>query len=358
MRVAIGVGGVAHERLRSFEDLIQFAVEAEKLGVDVAWSAEAWGYDAVSPLAYLAARTERMQLGTGVMQISARVPAMTAMTALTLDALTRGRFLLGLGASGPQVVEGLHGTAFQGPLTRLRETIDIVRQALRGERIAYRGRYHELPRPGGEGKSLRLAFEPRPALPVYLASITPRGLELTGELADGWLGTSFLPERADAHVAFLEQGARRAGRRLADLDLQVGGPVQLGEDVEAMVEARRPGLAFSLGAMGSARTNFYNEAYRRAGFEDACIDVQRLWLDGRRDEAAARVPEELVLGTSLLGTEAMVRERIRAYRDAGVTTLRVEAQAASATERLDTLGRVVAWVRDETAGSAGRRAPP
>lgn len=348
MRVAIGISGAASARLGEFEGLIQFAVEAEKLGVDDAWSAEAWSFDAVSPLAYLAARTERLRLGTGVMQISARVPVMTAMTALTLDALSQGRFLLGLGASGPQVVEGLHGSAFRAPLTRLRETIEIVRMALRGERIEYHGEYHELPRPGGEGKALRLALEPRPDLPIYLASITPRGLELTGELADGWLGTSFLPEQAAAHFGYLEKGAKRADRQLSDLDLQVGGPVCIGEDLEAMIDARRPGLAFALGAMGSARTNFYNDAYRRAGFEDVCIEVQRLWLEGRRDQAAARVPDALVLGTSLLGSEAMIRERIRAYRDAGVTTLRLEPQGASATERLDTLGCVVEWVREES----------
>jgi len=347
MRVAIGISGATSARFGDFEELLQFAVEAEKLGVDVAWSAEAWSFDAVSPLAYLAARTERLWLGTGVMQISARVPAMTAMSALTLDALSRGRFLLGLGASGPQVVEGLHGSAFSAPLARLRETIEIVRLALRGERIEYHGNHHELPRPGGEGKALRLAFAPRPDLPIYLASITPRGLELAGELADGWLGTSFLPEQAAAHFAFLERGAKRAGRRLSDLDLQVGGPVCIGTDVETMIEARRPALAFTLGAMGSARTNFYNDAYRRAGFEDACIEVQRLWLEGRRDEAAARVPDEMVTRTSLFGTEAMIRERIRAYRDAGVTTLRLEPEGASMTDRLDTLGRAVEWVKDE-----------
>ncbi len=348
MRVAIGIGGAAAGRRGEFEELIDFAVEAEKLGVDIAWSAEAWGYDAVAPLAYLAARTTHLKLGTGVMQISARVPVMTAMTALTLDALSRGRFLLGLGASGPQVVEGLHGQPFTGPITRLRETIEIVRLGLRGQRIEYRGTYHELPRPGGEGKALRLALAPCPELPIYLATLGPAGLELTGELAQGWLGTSFLPEHADVHFDHLERGAHRAGRTLADLDLCVGGPAEIGDDVERMIEARRPALAFTLGAMGSARTNFYNAAYRRAGFEDACVEVQRLWLEGRRDEAAARVPDAMVHGTSLFGTEAMVRERIRAYRDAGVTTLRVDPQGATRSERLDTLGRVVEWAHAES----------
>jgi len=347
VKIAIAVGGAASGKDRNFERVVQFAVEAEKLGADMAWSAEAWGMDAVAPLAFLAARTNRLRLGTGIMQISARVPAMTAMTALTMASISGDRFLLGLGASGPQVVEGLHGRPFKAPATRMRETIEIVRKAFRGEKLEYHGLHHELPLPGGEGKALRLSQAPNPDIPIYLATLAPRGLELTGELADGWLGTSFIPEHADAHLSYIRKGAEKAGRSLDDIDIGVGGNVHFGDDVEAMVESRRPYLAFTLGAMGSPRTNFYNTAFRRAGFEEACIEVQRLWVDGRREEAAKRVPEEMILRTNLLGTESMVRQRIRAYRDAGVDTLRIDPSGDDMSDRLDTLGRAIELVRQE-----------
>ncbi len=353
MKTAIGIGGPGSGRRRDFEGVVAFAVEAEKLGVDSAWSAEAWGMDAVTPLAFLAARTTRLRLGTGIMQISARVPAMTAMTALTLAQLSGDRFLLGLGASGPQVVEGLHGVAFERPLLRMRETIEIVRMAFRGERLAYAGRHHVLPRPGGQGKALRLSQPPNPSIPIYLATLAPRALELTGELADGWLGTSFTPEHAEAHLAHLRAGAERAGRSLDDLDLCVGAPVAFGDDLERIARERKPLLAFTLGAMGSADTNFYNDAYRRGGFEDACDEVQRLWLAGRREEAAARVPDEMVLRTGLYGSDAMVRERLRRYRDAGIGTLRLDPAGESPHERLDALARALELVRE-----VSRETPP
>ncbi len=349
MRVAIGFGGPASGGTRSWEESVRFVQEAERLGVDSAWSAEAWGMDAVTSLAYLAAVTDRIGLGTGIMQISARAPAMTAMTALSLATLSGGRFRLGLGASGPQVVEGLHGVAFARPLGRMRETIEIVRMAFRGERIEYHGRHHELPRPGGEGKALRLAQPPNPDIPIYLATLSPRALELTGELADGWLGTSFIPEHAEAHLEHLRRGAEKAGRTLDDLDLHAGGFVQLGDDVDTMVERRRPMLAFTLGAMGSKQHNFYNDAYQRAGYQEIATEVQDLWIAGQREEAARRVPAEMILGSNLLGTEAMVRARIRAYRDVGIDTLRVAPDGSTLPERVETLERFLALVREETA---------
>jgi F420-dependent oxidoreductase-like protein len=349
MKTAIGVGGAASGSRRDFERVIDFAREAERLGVDAAWSAEAWGMDAVAPLAFLAARTERLRLGTGIMQISARTPSMTAMTALSLASISGDRFMLGLGASGPQVVEGLHGVPFAKPLRRMRETIEIIRLGFRGEKLAYDGEFHRLPVPGGEGKALRLSQPGNANIPIYLATLSPRALELTGELADGWLGTSFTPEHADAHLAHLRRGAEKAGRSLADLDLAVGGAVGFGDDVEPMLDSLRPRLAFTLGAMGSPRTNFYNDAYKRGGYEDAAREVQQLWIEGKREEAAARVPDEMILQTTLLGTEQMVRERIRKYRDAGISMLRIDPLGSSATERLDTLGRAVELVRQETA---------
>jgi len=347
MKTAIGIGGPASGRDRDFDPAVQFAVEAERLGVDAVWSAEAWGHDAVAPLAFVAARTTRMLVGTGIMQISARVPSMTAMTALTMASLTKDRFILGLGASGPQVVEGLHGRPFAHSLGRMRETIEIVRLALKGEKIEYHGRYHELPLPGGQGKALRLSQPGNPNVPIYLATLTPKALELTGELADGWLGTSFTPDHADAHLSYIAKGAQKAGRKLSDIAICVGGTVGFGDDVERMVERLKPAVAFTLGAMGSPTTNFYNEAYRRGGFEDAAIEVQRLWVEGKREQAASRVPAEMVLQATLLGPEKTVRERIRKYRDAGVTMLRLDPMGATPAERLDTLGRAVELVRQE-----------
>jgi F420-dependent oxidoreductase-like protein len=347
MKLAIGFGGPASGRARDFEEQVRFACEAERLGVDSAWSAEAWGMDAVAPLAFLAARTQRLRLGTGILQISARTPSMTAMTALTLAALSGDRFLLGLGASGPQVVEGLQGVRFDKPIARLRETIEIVRMAFRGEKLEYAGAHYRLPLPGGQGKALRLSQPANPRIPIYLATLSPAGLALCGEVADGWLGTSFTPEHADAHLRHLAAGAARAGRRLADLDLCVGAAVGFAADPEPLIRQRKASLAFTLGAMGSATANFYNEAYRRGGFEDAAIAVQRLWLEGKRDAAAARVPDEMVLQTCMLGSEADVRARIRRYRDAGITTLRLDPLGETPAARLETLGRTLELVRAE-----------
>ena len=322
-----------------------YVVEAERMGVDCLWSAEAWGHDAVTPLAFMAARTSRIRLGTGIMQAGTRTPALVAMTAMSLAAMSGGRFLLGFGVSGPQVIEGWHGIRFEHPIQRLREMVEIVRRATRGERLEFKGRIYELPLPGGEGKALRSAAKPRPNIPIYLATLSPRSLEMTGEIADGWLGTSFMPEHARVFFEHLETGARRAGRSLSNLDLQAGGVVAFSDDVERLIPPRKPGLAFSLGAMGSRQHNFYNDAYKRAGYTEVALEVQRLWLDGHRDEAAARVPDELVLKTNLLGTEAMVRRRLTLYRDAGVTTLRVEPAGDTLDARLTTLGRLLELVR-------------
>ena len=325
-----------------------YVVEAERLGVDCVWAPESWGHDAVTPLAFLAARTSRIRLGSGIMQAGTRTPALVAMTAMTLASLSGGRFRLGLGVSGPQVVEGWHGVRFERPVQRLREIVEIVRMACRGERVTYKGQVYELPLPGGEGKALRSAARPHPDVPIYLATLSPRSLEMTGEIADGWLGTSFMPEHARIFFDPLAAGAARAGRSLDAIDRQAGGHVAFGDDLDRLIPPRKPGLAFTLGAMGSRQHNFYNDAFRRAGYPDAAAEVQRLWLEGRREDAAARVPDELVQKTNLLGTEAMVRERVRAYRDAGVTTLRVEPGGATLNARLATLGRLVELVRSLT----------
>jgi F420-dependent oxidoreductase-like protein len=318
MKVSIGIGGAASGGRRDFEDQVAYVVEAEALGVDTVWTAEAWGQDAISPLAYLAAKTQRIRLGTGIMQISARTPSMTAMTALTMAAISNDRFILGLGASGPQVVEGLQGQPFKAPLTRMRETVDIIKLAFAGEKLAYEGKYHRLPLPGGEGKALRLAQPGNDSIPIYLATLGPKSLEYTGEAADGWLGTSFTPEHADAHLGHIRAGAEAAGRSLADVDVQVGGTVAFGDDLAALVAPLKPAMA---------------------------VEVQQLWVSGRREEAAQRVPDEMIVQANLLGDEAMVRERIRAYRDAGVTTLRVNPMGEGASGRLETLARVMDMVK-------------
>ena len=349
MKTAIAIGAAASGKTNDFEDVVTFAVEAERLGVDQAWSAEAWGYDAISTLAYLGARTSTMTLGTGIMQISARTPSMTAMSALTMSAITGGRFVLGLGASGPQVVEGLQGQRFARPLLRMRETIEIVRQAFRGEKLNYQGKHYVLPRPGGEGKALRLSQPPNPDLPIWLATLSPKALELTGELADGWLGTSFTPEAADAHLQYLRTGAEKAGRSLSDLTLCVGASVAFTDDPGPLIQKAKATMAFQLGAMGSAKTNFYNDAYKRSGFEEAATAVQELWVDGRRDEAIARVPDEMIVRTTMFGDEAFVRERIRLYRDVGIGVFRLDPVGRNASERLETLGRAVEIIKQEMA---------
>jgi F420-dependent oxidoreductase-like protein len=329
MRVAIGLRLEANE---DWDQATTYVTEAERLGVDFVWSHESWGLDAATPLAFMAARTSRIRLGSGIMQAGTRTPALVAMTALSLASMSSGRFVLGMGVSGPQVIEGWHGLRFDRPLTRMREIVEVVRRATRGERVAFKGQVYELPLPGGEGKALR-------------STLSPRGLELTGEIADGWLGTSFMPDHARIFFDHLEAGAKRAGRTLGHLDLQAGGAVAFGDDVERLVDARKPGLAFTLGAMGSRQHNFYNDAFKRAGYADAATEVQRLWLDGKRDEATARVPDEMALKANLLGTEAMVRERLRVYRASGLTTLRVDPAGATLDARLSTLGRLMELVK-------------
>ncbi|MEM7140438.1 MAG: LLM class flavin-dependent oxidoreductase [Actinomycetota bacterium] len=325
--------------------LVDFVRESEKLGVDVAWVAEAWGSDGPSTLGYLAAVTERMQLGSSIFQLGVRSAAMTAQTAMTLAEMSGGRFILGLGASGPQVMEGLHGVRFAAPLTRMRETMDVLDQAFAGERISLDGQRIQLPLPDGEGKALRLSFRTEHRIPVYLASLSPKMLELTGERADGWIGTSFVPEGAeDAYFSHMRAGAERAGRTLADIDICQGAEVAFARDeaeLTAMIQERKGGLAFSLGGMGSADTNFYNSAYARQGFADVAEEAQRLWVDGDRAGAVQVIPDEMVLATTLLGTEDGVRGRLQQWADAGVDTVRLYPAGSTFDERIDTLGRAL-----------------
>ena len=347
MRISISIGS-AYYNGEEWDSLVDYTMAADRMGVNEAWSAEAWGMDAIVPLAYLAAKTENIRLGTGIMQISSRVPSMMAMTAQSLDTVSKGRFNMGLGVSGPQVVEGLHGAAFGKPLSRLRECMAILRMALNGEKLQYEGEHYVLPRPGGEGKPIRLSQPPRPNLPIYLATLGPKSLQMTGELADGWLGTSFVPEQSHVFLDDLRAGATKAGRSLADIDIQTGGYFEMSDDVERLIEARKPAMAFTLGGMGSAKTNFYNDAYCRAGYEDDAKAVQSLWIDGKRDQAVARVPDEMVLLTNLIGTEDMIRDRLKAFRDAGVNTFRLGTGGESWKERTSALEEAVDLIQRET----------
>jgi F420-dependent oxidoreductase-like protein len=329
--------------------VVDFVVEAEKLGLDVCWVAEAWGTDAPSAIGYLAARTDRMLLGSGVIQVGTRSPVLVAQTAITLSNLSGGRFLLGLGASGPQVMEGLHGVSFARPLTRMRETVEIVRQVFEGGKISYSGKEIQIPRPGGEAKPMRLSTRPEHVIPIYLATLSPAMLRLTGEIADGWLGTSFVPEGADdAYFAHLDDGLAAAGRTRADIDICQGAEVAFAADEDeltGMLAARKKELAFSLGGMGSSSTNFYNRAYSRQGWADVAAEVRERWQGGDRDGAAALVTDEMVLATTLIGTQEMVRARLAVWRDAGVNTVRLYPAGDTVDEKLDTLGRAVELVR-------------
>lgn len=325
-----------------------FIREAEGLGLDICWVAEAWGADAVSALGYYAACSDRMLLGSGIIQLATRTPVAIAQAAITLSNLSGGRFLLGLGASGPQVIEGLHGQAFASPLGRMRETIDIIRQVIAGERIAFNGRHFQIPLTDSDAKPMRVSIRAEHDIPLYLASLTPSMLRLTGELADGWLGTSFVPEGADdAYFAHLDEGLSRSGRVRANLDICQGAEVSFAADEEqlqTLVNDRKGELAFSLGGMGSASTNFYNQAYSRQGWAEVASAVRQRWQAGDRAGAAALITDEMVLATTLIGTEDMVRDRLQVWCDAGVDTVRIYPAGKTMEERLQTLGRAIELV--------------
>ncbi len=330
----------------TWSQVTEFACEAEKLGLDICWVAEAWGADAPSLLGYLAARTETMLLGSGVLQVGTRSPVTIAQTAMTLAHLSGGRFLLGLGVSGPQVMEGLHGVGFAHPLARMRETVQIVRTVFAGEKVEFSGSQYRIPRPGGEGRPMRVSLPPV-SVPVYLATLSPKMLELTGEIADGWLGTSFVPEGAAAYFRHLDAGLARAGRTRADLDVCQGAEVNFvpEADLAEVLASRKKELAFSLGGMGSATSNFYYDAYSRQGWADVAAQVRARWLSGDRDGAAALVSDEMVLATTLIGTEEMVRSRLGTWRDTGVDTVRLYPAGDTLAARLDNLGRAIDLIR-------------
>ncbi|GAA3432797.1 LLM class flavin-dependent oxidoreductase [Kutzneria kofuensis] len=328
---------------------LDFVLEAEKLGMDTCWVAEAWGSDAPSVLGFLAARTDRIRLGSGIVQLGTRSPVAIAQAALTLAQLSDGRFALGLGASGPQVIEGLHGVPFERPLSRMRETVQIIRAAFAGEKISFAGRHFTIPLPGEGIRPMRLSMAPNPDIPIYLATLSPKMLELTGEIADGWLGTSFVPEGSAAYFTHLDAGLARSGRTRRDLDVCQGAEVSFAPDedaLRAMVAGRKKELAFSLGGMGSASVNFYNDAYSRQGWAEVAAEVRERWQAGDRDGAAALVTDDMVLATTLIGTEPMIRDRLRVWKDAGVDLVRMYPAGETLDAKLANLGRALDIVHE------------
>jgi F420-dependent oxidoreductase-like protein len=304
-------------------ELIGLAQEAERLGYDSAWAAEAWGTDAVTVLSWLAATTTRIKVGSAILQIPARTPALAAMTAATLDLMSGGRFLLGLGTSGPQVVEGWHGEPWGKPLTKTREYVELVRAALRRETLEHDGEHYQVPYRGpgatGLGKPLKLMVRPlRANVPIYLASLRPKSVELAAEIADGWLPVFFSPERARTTfpVSFARDG----------LDIAACVPAALSDDVSSARDALKPYYALYIGGMGARGSNFYNDLVRSYGFEAEAETIQTLFLDGKQREAAAAVPDALVDEMALVGPRERIADRLAAWRESGATTLLVSTR--------------------------------
>jgi F420-dependent oxidoreductase-like protein len=303
---------------------LELAKEADRLGYSVAWVAEAYGSDAPTILSWVAAQTTQIDVGSAIFQIPGRTPANCAMTAATLDSLSGGRFRLGLGVSGPQVSEGWHGVRFDKPLGRTREYTEIVKMALRREKVKYDGEHYVLPLPDGPGKALQLTVHPvREEIPMYLASVGPKNLELTGELFDGWLAIFYSPEYAKESLGHIETGRAKVGKTLEGFDVVPSMPIVLGDDQQACADQIRWYAALYVGGMGSRDKNFYNQLAVRMGYDEAAAKVQDLYLDRKYDEAAAAVPFEFLEQTALLGTKEQVADKMVRLAESGVTTLTI-----------------------------------
>ena len=327
-----------------FAETVAELADYERAGADIVFVPEAYSFDAVSQLGYIAAMTERMQIASGILPLYSRTPALLAMTAAGLDYVSNGRFMLGLGASGPQVIEGWHGVPYDAPIGRSREIIEICRMVWRRERLAYQGRYYHLPLDGGTGlgKPLKLINHPvREHIPVALAAIGPKNVTAAVELAESWMPVFYMPEKAaEVWGAAVAEGRARRDPALGPLDVIAHAPLAIGEDVAGLREVSRPELALYIGGMGARGRNFYNDLARRFGYEVEAKAIQDAYLDGRRAEAEALVPAELVERTSLIGPEGHVRERLAAYREAGVTTLNVRPLAPTHEARVRLIERI------------------
>jgi len=318
-------------RFANAEEAATWACSMESAGLDVLWTGEAYGFDAVSMLGFLAGRTRTMQLGSAILPVFSRSPALTAMTAAGLDFVSSGRFILGLGASGPQVVRSWHGVPYDRPLARTRETIEVCRMVWAREKLDYQGATFQVPMAASSesvvDRPLKLINRPlRPDIPIYVAALGPKNVALTGELADGWLPIFFHPDKQDVWADALAMGRAQRDPGLAPLEIVAGGPVCICDDHEAerQRDAERPHVALYVGGMGSVGRNFYNDLFTRYGYEEEARKIQDLYLAGNREEAAALVPAEYLRSTSMIGDEGFVRDRIEAYRAAGVTCLNIE----------------------------------
>jgi F420-dependent oxidoreductase-like protein len=330
-------------------DNLELAKEADRLGYSVVWAAEAYGSDAPTVLSWVAAHTERVDVGSAILQIPARTPAMAAMTAATLDTLSGGRFRMGLGVSGPQVSEGWHGVRFDKPLARTREYVDIVRSALRREKVRYDGKHYVLPLPDGPGKALTMTVHPvREQIPIYLAAVGPKNLELAGEIADGWLAMFFSPEHSADSLASVRAGREKAGKTMEGFDVVPTAPLVVGEDWRTCADTIRPYAALYVGGMGSREKNFYNNLVVRMGFDKEAAEVQERYLARDYPGAMAALPLEFLDATALLGPKERIADRMKALAEVGVTTLTVSpmlqdleqgiAALRTAVEALDLAG--------------------
>jgi len=331
------------------EDQLEIVQEAEKLGYDSVWAAEAYGSDTATVLGWLAGQTSTIRLGSGIFQMPGRSAAMTAMTAATLDQISNGRMILGIGSSGPQVSEGWHGVRFGKQLARTRDYVAVLRMALARERLEYSGETLELPLPDGPGKALKLTIGTvQEQIPIYIAAIGPKNTQLTGEIADGVIPTLFSPEHVSVMRDELQIGVDRAGngKTLADIDIAPTVQVYVSDNMEDARNLMRPFIGLYVGGMGSREQNFYNQLVRRYGFDDAAQEVQDLYLDGKKDEAMAALPDELIDMVAICGPADHVRERIAAYREAGVGTLGVSPVAFTREERITQLRLIAELAAD------------
>jgi F420-dependent oxidoreductase-like protein len=335
MRIGLGINYAG-----GFKEVAAEVADLERAGLDIVFVPEAYSYDAVSALGYLAASTERVELASGILQLYTRTPTLTAMTAAGLDYVSDGRFTLGLGASGPQVIEGFHGVRYDAPIARTREVIEICRQVWRREKLQYQGEYYEIPLPAGKGtglgKSLKLINKPvRERIPILIAALGPKNVELAAELAEGWQPIFFLPEKAqDVWGEALAAGKANRDPALGDLEVFAGPTLAIGENIEPLREIVKPHLALYIGGMGAKGKNFYHTLATSYGYGPQADRIQELYLAGDKEAAAKAVPDELVRDVSLIGTPGFVKERVAAFREAGVTTLNVVPIAGTAAERV------------------------
>jgi len=332
-----------------FKEAASQVVDLEKAGLDVVWVAEAYTFDAISQMGYLAAITDRVQIGSGIVNVFSRTATLLGMTAAGLDFVSDGRCILGLGASGPQVVEGFHGVPYEKPLMRIKETIEVVRRVVRREVIDFHGQTIDIPLPEGEGtglgKPLKLINRPvRNAIPIWWASLMGNAVAATAEVADGWLPIMFIPEKAmGVWGDDLKRGLAKRSPDLPPLDISAGGMLAIGDDlpVEKIRDMGRPGTALYVGGMGARGKNFYNDLAVRYGFEQAAKEIQDLYLDGKKEEAAAKVPEEWLEKTSLVGPASYIAERVAAYKEAGVTVLNVNPVGSDPVKAIDQMREIV-----------------